>query len=351
VECIRNKPEASRPIIALSHARARNRFGLPVEPPVSKEGIACRVCSHECRIGVGEVGYCGLKRNVGGRLLSRVSTERALLHAYLDPQVTNCCSAWFCPAGTGAGYREYAYRNGPEYDYVNLALFFYGCNFDCLFCQNISHKHLETAEETTADQLVNITTGTHRVSCWCFFGGSPEPQLPFAINASRKILETLPAGRILRICFEWNGCGNQRLVERAGELAFKSGGNLKFDLKCRNPVLTLALSGAENSSAFANFEAIYEKFCNGRKNPPILTATTLMVSGYTDAAEVEQISGFIAEIDPSIPYSLLVFFPHHMMNDLPITPITQVKECYAAARKHLKRVNIGNLDLVTGSAI
>jgi pyruvate formate lyase activating enzyme len=154
---------------------------------------------------------------------------------------------------------------------------------------------------------------------------------------------------MLRICFEWNGCGNQQLIERAGELAFKSGGNLKFDLKCHDPTLSLALSGVDNSSAFANFEAIYERFYNERENPPVLTATTLMVSGYTDAQEVEQISSFIAEIDPSIPYSLLVFFPHHIMNDLPITPITQVKECYEAARKNLKRVNIGNLNLMSGS--
>ena len=351
VECIRNKPDLSRPIIARSHAKARATFGLPAEPPRSERGITCNVCSHECRIGVEEVGYCGLKRNVGGRLVSRVSTENALLHAYLDPQVTNCCSAWFCPAGTGAGYPEYAYRNGPEYGYLNLALFFYGCNFNCLFCQNISHKHLVTAEDTTADQLLKMTVANPRVSCWCFFGGSPEPQLPFAINASRKMLEILPTERILRICFEWNGCGNRHLVERAGELAFRSGGNLKFDLKCHHPALSLALSGVENSFAYANFEAIYEKFYDERKNPPVLTATTLMVSGYTDAEEVEQIASFIAEIDPSIPYSLLVFFPHHMMNDLPITPVTQVKECYKVARKHLKRVNIGNLSLMGGSTL
>jgi len=173
--------------------------------------------------------------------------------------------------------------------------------------------------------------------------------LPFAINASRRILEVLPAERILRICFEWNGCGNEQLVQRAGELALESGGNMKFDLKCGSPILSLALSGSDNSSAFANFRATYEKFYNDRRDLPVLTATTLMVSGYTDAEEVEQISSFIAKIDPSIPYSLLVFAPHHMMNDLPTTPIAQVKECYNAARRHLKRVNIGNLNLLSRS--
>jgi pyruvate formate lyase activating enzyme len=40
-----------------------------------------------------------------------------------------------------------------------------------------------------------------------------------------------------------------------------------------------------------------------------------------------------------------------MMNDLPITPITQVKECYEAARKHLKRANIGNLNVISGGTM
>jgi pyruvate formate lyase activating enzyme len=296
------------------------------------------------------VGYCGLRRNMGGRLVSFVSTENALLHAYLDPQVTNCCAAWFCPAGTGTGYPKYACRDGPERGYYNLALFFYGCNFNCLFCQNISHKQLDLAEETSADRLVNRTLKNDHVSCWCFFGGSPEPQLPFAINASRKMLDALPWGRVLRICFEWNGCGNPHLVERAGEIALNSGGNLKFDLKCFNPTLSLALSDVENSSAYANFEMVYGKFYDKRPDLPVLTATTLMVPGYTDAAEVDRIAGFIASIDESIPYSLLVFSPHFMMNDLPVTPVKQVRDCYTTAKEHLKNVNLGNLNLLTGTA-
>jgi pyruvate formate lyase activating enzyme len=349
VECIRNKPEESEARIKAAHRRARQTFGLPIEPPQSKSGIPCNVCSHRCRIGVGEVGYCGLRRNIGGRFVSEISTMKAFLHAYLDPQVTNCCAAWFCPAGTGAGYPKQAYRDGPERGYYNLALFFYGCNFNCLFCQNISHKQLEIAEETTVDELIRKTINNERISCWCFFGGSPEPQLPFAINASKLMMQGLPVGRILRVCFEWNGCGNPRLVERAAEIALRSGGNLKFDLKCFNPNLSLALSGVENSSAYENFKMVYDRFYNQRSNLPVLTATTLLVPGYTDAQEVDGIASFIANLDESIPYSLLVFFPHFMMQDLPVTPVEQVRECYRTATKHLKRVNIGNLNLLTGS--
>jgi pyruvate formate lyase activating enzyme len=163
------------------------------------------------------------------------------------------------------------------------------------------------------------------------------------------MMQTLPADRILRICFEWNGCGNPRLVERAAEIALESGGNLKFDLKCFNPNLSLALSGVENSSAYENFKTIYNHFYNQRPDLPVLTATTLLVPGYTDAKEVDAIASFIADLDESIPYSLLVFSPHFMMQDLPVTPAGQVGECYRIAKSHLKRVNIGNLNLLTGS--
>jgi pyruvate formate lyase activating enzyme len=83
-----------------------------------------------------------------------------------------------------------------------------------------------------------------------------------------------------------------------------------------------------------------------RKQLPVLTATTLLVTGYIDSHEVEAIAEFIADLDPSIPYSLLIFHPAYLMQDLPVTPIEQVTECFKAAKRHLERVNVGNLHLL-----
>ncbi len=41
--------------------------------------------------------------------------------------------------------------NKPGY---NLAVFFYGCSFDCLFCHNASHKSLNVASTITEDEMV-----------------------------------------------------------------------------------------------------------------------------------------------------------------------------------------------------
>lgn len=345
--CIRENPHNAVEVALKNHASARRIFGLPESVPKSRSGIPCNLCANECRIELGGSGYCGLRKNVEGRLISLVAPARGLYHAYLDPHVTNCCSAWFCPAGTGSGYPTFSPCVGPEMGYYNLAIFFYGCNFDCMYCQNWSHKDVASSHLYSIDDLVDRTLRNPKITCWCFFGGSPEPQLPFALKASERVLELMPKfDRVLRICFEWNGCGHPKLVRKAAELTFKSGGNIKFDLKCFDENMSLALSGVSNRRAFENFGMVAREFHVLRKDPPVLTATTLMVPGYVDADEVEGIARFIASLDPKIPYSLLAFHPDFLMKDLPITPLDQALSCYRAAKKHLERVNIGNLHLL-----
>lgn len=345
VDCLRAGREGALKNAVEAHARIRGRYNLPARPPKSPDGLVCKLCSNECVIGEGETGYCGLRRNINGKLVSMVSADRGLLHYYNDPHPTNCCSAWFCPATTGAGYPKYAVRRGLERGYDNLAVFFYGCNFNCLFCQNISHKNLSEGWKLSVDEFASKVEGDRRITCICYFGGSPEPQLPFAIEASKKALERC-SGRVLRICWEWNGCGNPELVRRAAELSYLTGGNVKFDLKAYTRNVAIALSGVPNTRAFENFELVYREFYEKREGIPILTATTLLVPGYVDAVEVENIARFIADLNPEIPYSLLIFHPDWQMIDMPITPRKQAMECYEAAKKHLKNVNIGNKHLL-----
>jgi len=308
------------------------------------DGIKCGICSNLCIIGEGEKGYCGLRWNQGG-LETLSDRSRGLYHAYLDPHITNCCSAWFCPGATGAGYPRYSYRDREERGYSNLAVFFYGCNFNCLFCQNPTHKSLNRKGNLPADNIIKKVANNPKISCICFFGGSPEPQLPFAINASEKALEG-SGDKPLRICFEWNGCGGPLLAERAAELSLQSGGNLKFDLKCFSLELSIALSGVPNEQAYNNFKMVAEKLYPERRELPVLTATTLLVPGYVDSEEVEAIASFIANLDTSIPYSLLIFHPAYMMQDLPVTPLKVAAECYKAAKIHLEKVHVGNLHLI-----
>jgi pyruvate formate lyase activating enzyme len=231
---------------------------------------------------------------------------------------------------------------GPERGYLNLSVFFYGCNFDCLYCQNSSHKQLEEGRYITAEDLAQQVKLKEEITCICYFGGSPEPQLPFSIKVS-KLAKEYAYDRVMRLCWEWNGCGDPKLVNNVAKLALDSGGNMKFDLKCYTPSLSVALSGVDNSRAYSNFEMVARKYYPQRPDVPVLTATTLMVPGYVDVKEIEHIAGFIAKLDESIPYSLLVFHPDYAMRDLPYTSLKQAQESYITASGLLDNVNVGNL--------
>jgi pyruvate formate lyase activating enzyme len=178
----------------------------------------------------------------------------------------------------------------------------------------------------------------------CWFGGSPEPQLTWALRASKKTIKAV-GRKILRICWEWNGTGNHKIVKNAVKLSLETGGNAKFDLKCFNPTISKIFSGVSNQKAFGNFQRCFDLYYHQRKDP-VLTATTLLIPGYVNDVEVREIAKFIANLDENIPYSLLVFHPDSFLNDLPFTSKQQVNECYSIAKKYLKNVHIGNRHLL-----
>ncbi|MFX0124383.1 MAG: radical SAM protein [Candidatus Hodarchaeota archaeon] len=344
-ECVRKYPEEAIERSQVAHRKNRESWYLPPIIPCNKVGRQCHLCSNECTIGLGEKGYCGIRENIDGHFRPVAGKNIALLHTYLDPIPTNCCSTYFCPAGTSAGFPRYSNVKGPEYGYFNFACFLYGCNFSCLGCQNDQHRALKSAERYTFEKFVSKIQNNPKISCICWFGGSPEPQLPWALRASKQALNAAPE-RILRVCWEWNGAGNPKIVQNAVALSLQSGGNAKFDLKYFSSSLSQVLSGVSNKQSFINFENCFQRFYNERNQDPVLTATTLLIPAYVNKEEVSKIAQFLAELDKSIPYSLLVFHPDSFLMDLPVTPLQQVKECYEVAKNHLNSVHIGNRHLI-----
>jgi pyruvate formate lyase activating enzyme len=347
LECIRSKPEEALQITNEAHATSRKKFNLPPHPPRDPKGLFCGVCANNCKIGKGERGYCGLVANIDGKIIRYGGLpQEAVLEWYYDPLPTNCVAWWFCPGCTGAGYPKYAYMQGPEVGRSNLAVFYGACSYDCLYCQNW-HYRLNAARvnpKMSAEALASKVTTN--VSCICFFGGDPSPQMPHALKTSEVALERV-AGRILRICWESNGYMKREYASRAAELSLESGGNIKFDLKSWDDCLNIALCGVSNRPTLENFEAIGRSFLGARVEIPLLTASTLLIPGYIDEAEVHSIASFIAEINPEIPYTLLGFYPHFVMSDLPTTERERAYACLEAAKRAgLSKVRIGNVHLL-----
>ncbi len=343
--CLRRHFDQIWPELQQVHRASRRAYGLPEEPPRAQDGKLCTLCCHACRIPTEGVGYCGARRVLDGRLVGG-SPAGAGVSWYDDSLPTNCVADWFCPGGTGRGYPRYACRDGPEYGYVNLAVFYHACNFNCLYCQNWDFKRCTgRGRQVTATALADAVHA--RTACICYFGGDPTPQLPHALTAAKLAMEhAAQAGRRLRICWETNGAMQTGWLKPLADISLASGGVIKIDLKAFSEEMHLALTGVSNAQTLQNFAALAQRV-GERPEVPLLTASTLLVPGYVDLEEIHGLARFIARLNPDIPYSLLAFYPQFYLTDLPVTPRQFALAALQTARQAgIRHVRLGNEHLL-----
>lgn len=334
LDCIRDDPEEALKFTGSRHAASRGAFGLPASAPRGGE-VRCGLCLQECRIPEGEYGYCGMRSAFNGRLVHHAGTpQRGLLHWYRDPLPTNCVADWVCHGHTQDGF-------------YNLAVFYGSCTLDCAFCQNWHYRltrpledRTDTIQAMSFEDLVRCANPS--TFCVCFFGGDPASQMPHALAAASSL-----ADKGVTVCWETAGTMHPRFLKRAVELSLATGGCIKFDLKAFGESLHIALTGTTNRRTLENFKLAAD-LVRRREDPPPLVASTLLVPGYLDEAEVSKIANFIHNIDPSIPYSLLAFHPSFEMMDLPCTTREQAEGALATAQgTGLQQVRVGNLHLLS----
>ena len=286
-------------------------------------------CGALSRAPCGRPGFCGVRRNDGGAIIGG-DPEAAAVHWYRDPLPTNCVADEVC------GEREA--RTGH-----NLAVFYYGCSFDCLYCQNWQHKQWPHDQQFSSarDLVAAVRADT---TCVCYFGGDPTPHLEHSLEAARLARSR----KDLRVCWETNGSMDPSLLERVARMALETGGTIKVDFKALDPVLHRALCGVPNKQVLETVRLL-ASMRQRRPGPPLLTVSTLLVPGYVVAEEVSAVSGFLASLGRDIPYRLLCFSPQYAMADLPTTSAEEARGALAAARRGgLVNVSLGNAHLLRG---
>ena len=334
------------------HFKWRRRVGLSEEPPRHRDGAKCNICVNACIIAEGGFGFCGVITNRGGKIGYRFNGfERAYLHYYFDPIPTNCVAAHLCPASTGCGYPRYAVRDGVESGYYNLAVFFAGCNLDCIFCQNIEHKYMLREPISygglySIDHLKNEAMN-NKVTCICYFGGDPTPHSIYSIKLSAAVhKEALEKKMVKRICWETNGLENPALFKRMAQLSQDSGGIVKVDWKAYSPQLYSALTGIDGEAAVERIKdniKVLKDLEDKSRGIPLLVVSVLIVPHYVSHEEVGAIAKYLSSIDDQTPMVLLAFAPHHLMRDAPTTSYSHMMRCVASARENgIKNIHIGN---------
>jgi len=351
-ECLRKDHSLANKIGI--HKSWRIKLGLPPTPPKDDNGVKCPICINECKIGDGGIGFCGVITNRNGKLMNIAGVDNSVLHYYLDPLPTNCVADPVCPASTSRGYPKYTRFIGAEYGYYNLAVFYAGCDLNCLFCQNIEHKYLISgfhigryAEYKVSIDKLYETALDKRVSCVCYFGGDPTPNIIYSIKLSKRILKySKESNDIKRICWETNGLVNPVFMKSMTLLSKESGGIVKIDWKAWTPSIYQALTGVDGYKAVKrlkeNVKLVYE-IGYDRGDPPILVVSILIVPHYIDYYEVYGIASYISNVSSDIPIVLLAFHPHHLMNDIPTTSWSQMNQAIQAVKDAgIKEFYIGN---------
>ncbi|MEW5773593.1 MAG: hypothetical protein AB1916_08730 [Thermodesulfobacteriota bacterium] len=156
-----------------------------------------------------------------------------------------------------------------------------------------------------------------------------------------------PAARQLRGRLGLSGGAREQATpDSPAGLALESGGCVKFDLKAADETLHRVLTGVGDRRTLENFRRAGAR-TRERPEPPLVAASTCLVTGYLDPAEVGALAREIAAVDPAIPYALPAFHPAFGMADLPPTPRALAEDCLAAAREAgLSRVRLGNVRLL-----
>ena len=330
-DCLLNNRQRAKRRVFVVHKKARARFGLPYPAPKDPKGVKCNLCVNQCQVGEGNLSFCGLKTCKNGKLISLGGTaQKGILEHYFDPLPTNCVASWVCEGNKVLGMK-------------NLAVFYGSCSLNCLFCQNWHFRQLTKRLSPVVSAKELAEKIDDKTFCICFFGGDLTPQLPHALATAREISKK----QKIRICFETNGSMNEGLARKIAKVALKSKGIVKFDLKAYSEHLHLALTGVSNKYTLKNFEILASEFLP-KTTQPFLVASTLLVPGYIDQEEISKIAKFIAKLDRAIPYSLLAFYPHFYMRDLPPTSKKQALACQEAALSTgLTNVRIGNVHLLS----
>ena len=347
-QCILTDFNEAMKIVDVNRLKFRKLYNLPVLKPSSKAGVSCGDCVNNCMLAEGEFGFCNLVTNINGRKV-RIAGDNikgGFFSFYYDPLPSNCVAGPFCPGCTSSGYPKYSYAEGPEIGWNNLSVFYQSCTYDCLFCQNYQYrKGVHLTSLSMPDVLIKALK--QNTSCICFFGGDPSSQIRHSIAVGKLALEKAKKEkRILRVCWETNGSARPSLMKQAAGIALKSGGSIKIDFKAYDDCLVKALCGSSNKFTIRNIRNI-GSMTRKRPETPLLVVSTLLVPGYIEKDQIEKIAKFLMEINPSIPYSLLAFYPAFVIDDLPTTSRKHAEECFAIAKEvGLENVWIGNKHLL-----
>jgi pyruvate-formate lyase-activating enzyme len=110
-----------------------------------------------------------------------------------------------------------------------------------------------------------------------------------------------------------------------------------LDIKAFDPSKHKWLTGCPNELILSLPEEILKKGF-------VLEVLSLYIPGVVETDQLEEIARRLCSVDPEIPFTILAFFPEHLMRDFRTPTAEEMALAYKAAKDAgLKNVRLGNL--------
>ena len=183
-----------------------------------------------------------------------------------------------------------------------FAVFFQGCNLDCIACHNPHTMPLQTplARRTTvADLVEEVRAVAPFLSGVTVSGGEATLQAPF-VAAWFAALRADPGTARLTRFVDSNGCAD----DPVWDLLLPVTEGVMLDLKALDPGMHAELTGRPNDVVLAS---LHRLFAAGR----LTEVRLLVVPGHNDSEDTLRRTGaYLADHVPGVPVRVIGFRPH-----------------------------------------
>jgi pyruvate formate lyase activating enzyme len=275
--------------------------------------VKCNACRRQCIIAEGKTGFCGVRKNLSGKLVSLVYGKN--LTSEIDP-IEKKPLFHFYPTSTVLGVSTF------------------GCNFSCEHCQNynISKEFNEEAINSlpfTSPEKIVEQALKEKVDGIAYTYTEPTIFIEYALDvmkASKK--------KGLFNVFVSNGYMSEDVLMETKKYL----NAINVDLKGNSEFYKKVCGNVDINGVKDSIEWLY-------KNKIHVEITYLIIPSFNDKKEFfEETIDFVLSLSSKVPLHFTAFHPAYKLNYLPRTSaftVMQAKEL--AESKGLKYVYAGNL--------
>ncbi|MBQ6649820.1 MAG: AmmeMemoRadiSam system radical SAM enzyme [Atopobiaceae bacterium] len=276
--------------------------------------VRCTTCFRGCALAPGQVGVCRTRGNVDGTVVP--TGYGRVTSIAVDPIEKKPIARW---------------RPGSTV----LSLGGYGCNLRCPWCQNASISQVgedgvgwrEVSPEDVAALAVRLNCEDPRMVGVAYTYNEPLVAWEFVRDCGELVHEAGLANVLVSA-----GCVSPEVIAVVAPLIDAA----NIDLKSFREE-TYRMLGGDLGLAKATIEALAATpTCH-------VEVTTLVVPGIDDTdEEMDELSSWLASVDPGITLHVTRFHPAWHMRDRGPTPVSRVYALADVARRHLTHVFTGN---------